>query len=280
MKKLLSKNISIDTSFFESQNFLAGSKLMELSNLYKDNLISLYITDIVYKEVLSRFSKNIKEAEEKIKKPKKLLEVSASILRNFSDFDFYFKFPEIEITKLQNQFKLKFDSWINDNNVDVISTGHLTIKDVFDDYFENKAPFKEGEKKHEFPDAFTLKALIEKFKNSKSYLLTGDNDLLNFQSDVLLPTNDVSDLIDLIIRTHKEKVKQDAISLIEMVFHKDKNTFETVIRKEISNSINDEVNLTISIDNFEIDSLNQLNISDIDFESFSIIHLGENNAKI
>ena len=83
MLEIETNNISFDTSFIESQNFLHGSKLKELTRLAHNGTIKLFITDITYREILARFKKNLQTADEKIKKPQRDIEINSRVLRNF-----------------------------------------------------------------------------------------------------------------------------------------------------------------------------------------------------
>ncbi|WP_431293398.1 hypothetical protein [Pedobacter sp. P26] len=64
---------ALDTSFIESQNFLGGKLLKNLADMGKEKHVKIYITDIVYREVLSRFAKRLLEEESKIITVKKRL---------------------------------------------------------------------------------------------------------------------------------------------------------------------------------------------------------------
>lgn len=283
-KELFCRNITLDTSFFESQNFLAGSKLKELSDIHKKYNIGLFTTDIFYREVLARFEKNIKQAVENTKKPKDQLKSSARVLRNFKGFDSYFNLPTINIKELCDKFKNELDSWIKENEVEIIPTFHLNIKEVFEDYFNNAPPFKEGEKKHEFPDAFSLKAIIEYFKSKKdkTYILTSDNDILEYESSISKSVKESSELFDLIIRTTTEERIEKTIALIESAFHRTKSKLEKDTKEIIESAIEDEVGSTYMLDDLEIDSVNHVDLGDITFDKFSILKLNidDNEAKL
>lgn len=274
-KKLLTHNISLDTSFFEQNNFLVGGKIKELAELCKKGVAKIFITDITYRETIERFRKNLVLSDEKTKKPKEQLATNARVLRNFPEMKGYFDFPTIDVDNLLTRFNNDFDNWLKENKAIIIPTEHITIKVVFDDYFNNRQPFKEGEKKHEFPDAFTLKALVDYFssKKEKSYILSADKDILEYKSKTLIPTEDTSLLFDLIIRTTPEKIEEKAIELLEDEFKISKTFLEKDTREMIERAIEDEIGSTYEIDELRIDSVQHIDISDIDLNSFSIVSL-------
>jgi len=274
-KKLLTHNISLDTSFFEQNNFLIGAKIKELSELCEKGVANIFITDITYRETITRFRKNLVLAEEKTKKPKEQLATNARVFRNFPEMNGYFELPTIDVDALFSKFKKDFNNWLKENKAVIIPTEHITIKEVFDDYFDNRQPFKEGEKKHEFPDAFTLKALIDYFssKKQKSYVLSADKDILEYNSKILIPTEDTSLLYDLIIRTTPEKIEEKAIELLEDEFKNSKAFLEKETKEMLIRAIEDEIGSTYQIDELDIDSVQHIDITDIDLNSFSIVSL-------
>lgn len=274
-KKLLTYNISLDTSFFEQNNFLSGAKINELAELCKTGVAKIFITDISYRETIERFRKNLLAAEEKTKKPKELIATNARVLRNFPEMKGYFEWPKIDIEALHFKFKTNLAKWLEENKAVVITTEHISVKEVFDDYFNNRHPFKEGEKKHEFPDAFTLRALVEYFstKKQQSYVLSSDNDILSYSGEILIPTKDSSTLYDLIIRTTPEKMAERAIKLLEGEFQNSKAFIERATKEMIVRAIEDEIGSTYQIDELEIDSVQHIDISDIHINSFSIVSL-------
>lgn len=273
--KLQSHNISLDTSFIESQNFLAGSKIKELPIICKKSKIKLFITDIIYREILYRFKNNLNQTEEKTKKPKDLLSNHAKLLRNFEEYSGYFNLPSIDIEDLFHRFKSVFDNWINKNGITIIPTGSLRIKNVFSNYFENKPPFKEGKKKHEFPDAFSIESFKNYFKKKKTntYLLTSDNDLLDFENNKIIPVKDVAPLFDLIIRNSNEALVKRAIEFIEKEFQFSKTRLESDTKGFIIASIEDEIESTYKINELEIDSVNHIDVGEIELSKFSIVKL-------
>ncbi len=277
-------NISLDTSFFEQNNFLVGTKMRELAELCQKGAAFIFITDITYREVIARFRANLIVADEKIKKPKEQLVICARVLRNFPEMSSFFDWPSVDIDALSSRFQMNFEEWLKKNKATIIPTDHITIKDVFNDYFENKPPFKEGKKKHEFPDAFTLKALVEYFlkKRTKSYLLSSDRDLLTLIHKTIIPIEDPSLLFDLIIRTTPEKITERAIKLIEDEFINSRVQLEKETMEMLIRTIEDEVGSTYQINEIEIDSVDHVNVSNIELSNFSIVSLNttDQSAKL
>ena len=97
--KTETKYVCLDTSFIESQNFLEGHKFRELGNLNRLGEIKLLISEIVYKEVIIRFRKNVSQANEIINSLKTKLNKDGKAIKNLLNSETYFKIPLIECKK-------------------------------------------------------------------------------------------------------------------------------------------------------------------------------------
>lgn len=205
--------IFIDTSIFESENFFKGRNLLSLCNLSKDNVVELKITDIIYEELKQRIKSNILKAQTSIKKSLQALNGEGKILKNVDEFtEVYSKlsldFPKIEL-KLLNQL----DKFLKKYNIEIINSNISDVNEVFKDYFAVKPPFKDGVKKNEFPDAFsinTIKKWSEK-NNKKVIFLTIDSDFIELSFKNIDNSHTISTLLDFITRhtneTHSEFIE-------------------------------------------------------------------------
>ncbi len=240
---IITHNIVLDTSFVEAQNFLHGSILLQLSEQAKRGAINLFITDIIQREIKSRAEHNLREAYDSVKKPIKMLEDNGKVFRNIDKYKAYFSLPRIEdIDSVITEFNNSIDSWIKENKIQVIGTGHLKIKDVMNDYFNGNPPFGKGNKKSEFPDAFTLKTLCDYFKRKKetAYILSSDQDIFKYSCDALVPVKDYSIFIDAL---NKEVETKHKLGLIKKAFstYKDYIFLREMIEAEIENLVDDEI---------------------------------------
>jgi hypothetical protein len=273
-------HFALDTSFIEGQNFLAGKQLYHLASLGRKEAIKVYITDIIYREVISRFENRLIEEEKKIESVKKTIESHVRVLKNFEDYTAYFTLPEIATATLMEKFQLEFDAWIKSAKVKILKTDGLTIGKVMNDYFLGNVPFGQGKKKQEFPDAFTLQALESFFSMGKvkCYFITSDFDFNQLESEYIIPTNDLSEKLDVIIR--KEDRKEGALKLIETTFLDAKTTLEKDAAKLLYRFIEEEVESKGELRGMEIDVLDYLEVADIVFEDYKIVYLDENSANL
>jgi predicted nucleic acid-binding protein len=273
--EMVYENISLDTSFIIRQNFLAGSAIRSLYSLCKDGSAKLFLTDIVYRETIAEFRKKTLQTIEDIKKPRGILVNKAQLLRNFSEMEIFFNLPALNCDDLCLKFHLDFDKWLKKTKVTMISTDSISIKKVIDNYFDNRPPFKDGPKKHEFPDAFTITALEDYFSEraEKVYILTDDKGILSVESDYLIPIKDYSSLFDKVIRATKVKRETKAIQLIEEEFKVSQFKIKRNLIYLINQVIEEEIDSKTSIYNYDIDSLLDITLSEIEIGNYSIVSL-------
>lgn len=72
-------------------------------------------------------------------------------------------------------------------------------------YFEGKAPFGTGQKKHEFPDAFILNTIEtwSKLNDIEVYIISLDGGILNHQRQNLQIIPDIGEMLGIFVRASK-----------------------------------------------------------------------------
>ena len=196
----------LDTSAFFSENFIDSCNIKRLLQLASNNEINLVITDIVYNEILSNYIKSIDEAIPTISSTFKQRNKVARVLRNHDELMNLFFQPELDKEKLIQSFKNKLDTQIETSHVEIIGTGHLTIKNVMQAYFDKRPPFSE-KKKYEFPDAFSIEGIKEfcaRKKMNSIYIIAKDSDIKFIPEKRFIVLNAVSDLLDKYITQKNE----------------------------------------------------------------------------
>ena len=181
---------------------------------------------------------------------------------------------------LKKDFNKKFDLWIKKAKIQIIPTEKLTIGKVFIDYFANNPPFQEGEKKHEFPDAFSFLALQEYFvkKAEKCYFVTSDKDFDSMGTVNILPIKEVREKIDIILREHEKPSK--ILQLIDKGYQENKLKLEKEAHKMIFEYLEEEVPAQGEIDGMLIDVLDKIDLSAVEFTDYKIVFLGEFGARL
>ena len=210
----------IDTSVFIKENFTASRSFQQLLELAAKNEINLIITDIVYGEVLSNQAKQLEEALPIMKKTYNIRNKEGRVLRCYEDLEALFVYPDLDKGKLIAQFKKAFDEKIEKAHIDIISSKDTKVDYIFDRYFTKVPPFSE-KKKDEFPDAFSLKTIIEHVKSRriKNFcIVAGDPDLLIKEVRKFSCFKEVSELINEHIS--RKKKHTETLALIARIRRK------------------------------------------------------------
>ena len=272
----------IDTSVFIKENFTASRSFQQLLELAAKNEINLIITDIVYGEVLSNQAKQLEEALPIMKKTYNIRNKEGRVLRCYEDLEALFVYPDLDKGKLIAQFRKAFDEKIEKAHIDIISSKDTKVDYIFDRYFTKVPPFSE-KKKDEFPDAFSLKTIIEHVKSRriKNFcIVAGDSDLLIKEVRKFSCFKEVSELINehisrkkkhtetlaLIARIYKEKIE-------ELCYFKDEifSLFEAYVYSGKYNP-----------DSFkEIESIDDIKIPKVKFaKDYNVIEINDRSAII
>lgn len=261
--------IFIDTSIFESNNFLESKRIREVYKLAEKGDIKIVLPQLTYDEILNRISKNILEASQKFKKYRN----DTRALRNVESLSN--KFEPFNNEKVQNEFVENLEKQFNKSNIEIVAYPTLNIEDVFRSYFEKRFPFGSGGKKSEFPDAFALKSIELWAEENKVKVLafSKDNDMLNYKS------------------THLEIVKDfdlwlsDKIKEVEGKYHQRLDEIEDIIQNKsngiqqnVANWVNDQLDdYTIYYEYSNYLEVHDLSIIDIktDIEEHNITNVSE-----
>lgn len=173
--------VFVDTSVFIAENYFAPrSRVNTLSNLAKENIISLVSTEITNQEIIDHLKADVVSACNKVREFK--------ALQSVKDFESYFDkcYKKRILAKVKDILKNFQDA----NKTHIIGYDFCNdIAGVFNLYFERKKPFGDGKKKSEFPDAFVLQMLENYCKKSglkKIIILSTDSDMMKYESKYLI----------------------------------------------------------------------------------------------
>jgi hypothetical protein len=265
------KHFALDTSFIIAQNFLAGTLIINLGKMGKKEELKIYITDIIYREVLVRFELRLAEEAGKINQLR--------ILKNFDDLAESFQLTELQLAELNLRFKKDFDKWIDYANVKVLPTASIPIGKVMDDYFAGNPPFGQGKKKSEFPDAFSFYALEEFFKMGKlqCYLVTNDSDFDGTKSGHIFPIKSITEKLDLIIRAIEQR--KGFLKLIEQAYLASKQGLEMGAKGIFTAYLEEQARAKVRLRGIEIDHLDSFEVTGLRFDyGYRIVNQNEFGA--
>lgn len=259
-------HVILDTNIFIKENFLHGKKINSLLNLSEKKKIQLYITEITYNELKANFAKF---ATNGISNHNKFVkDFDNWVLQN--DNNLLALFEKINTQKVVDAFNLKLDALIENKIIKIIPYSSINIQLVFDKYFKSVAPFGNGDKKSEFPDAFTLE-LIKDYCDSneiKATVFSTDKDLLNSKFDDLKISDDYKgylervysdmetvkkQITDTLFNSNTKELKQQFFNWYEEYLN-DESLYDDIVRwKEI----------------YDVDII-EINIGELDYKIIEI----------
>lgn len=262
--------IFIDTSIFESNNFLESKRIKEVYKLAERGDIKVVLPKLTYDEIINRISKNIDEVDAKIQKFRN----DTRILRNIPSLSD--KFEPINNIGLKKEIKRIIDNTFAKSQIEIIDYPTLNIEEIFKSYFDKKFPFGNGGKKCEFPDAFALKTIEiwAEAKRIKVLAFSKDNDMLKYKSNHLEIIEDFETYLS-------EKIKE-----IEGVKHKKRlDQIEDIIKnkpegiqEDIKNWVEDQLDDYSKYDEysnyFEIHDISIIEVN-TDIEDYKITNVSE-----
>lgn len=231
--------IFLDTSTFESENFLKGRNLNHLCELSKSGQIELKITDIIYQEVIQRIKANIIKAETSFKKAYSLINGDGKILKNIKELEIYYSIPKVDFESHFKELSSRFDTLLKHNKIEIIDSEISNLKEVFNNYFHTNPPFKDGKKKSEFPDAFTYSTIKEWSKKigKKVYFISNDSDFNELTTENIDCSHNLSTIIDLISREIDEKHTEFIEEIYEDSQPEIIHALETQFNYELSDAV-------------------------------------------
>jgi hypothetical protein len=230
------ENIYIDTSIFEANNFLESKRINEILKLSRNGYVNIILPELTYKEILNRARKNCREAVKSFNQTRN----EFRILRNIPEYKLRFDTvnKNFSLEKLEERIIDVF----KDSKITIIDYPTVNIKTVFDSYFEQKPPFKEGLKKDEFPDAFALLSIETwcKENGKKCLVLSKDNDLINYQGENVDHVIFETFLDNKLRQIEKENKKKLRIKKLEESFADRLGILQSEIADWVKEQLDDE----------------------------------------
>ena len=208
------KNIFIDTSVYEANNFLAGKKMQALIKYAEENVIKIYTSDILVSELKDRVRKKINESKREWKKYR-----NANPDGIFKNSELHSLFGQLWSIDFKEQIRIiqnKIDKVVEETPINIIKTTNTNVDLIFHRYFNNEPPFKEGLKKYEFPDAFILQSIIDwcTQQKQKMIVLSFDKDWQKSVSDNLINYNDIDKLLEHILLRKEILEKEQKVDFV------------------------------------------------------------------
>jgi len=229
MGKLKTRNVFLDAEAFRSGSFnYRSTPFRTLAELAETGEVRVFMTDITVNEVKAL----IREDIEKAVRAQQAFESKAYILRNCRSRLDRDRLKALDAKKVEKELLQQLGRFLKEAKVRVLSTKHVKVNEVFDWYFEMKAPFGPGAKKHEFPDAFASAAVRTWCAKEKQeiYIVSADADMQKLCGDgVVHGIEKLSGFLNL-VASHDENlvafVKDQIPGIEKSVIEQVKEQFE------------------------------------------------------
>jgi len=273
MGRLPTRNIFIDTSVFEEQNFFHSTDIQSILEYARLGVITIFMTQISKIELINRMKYLLNECKTEHNKFVNSFNLkNFRILKNLEPYKELKPFP-LNINEGLESLIKKLEINIKVCNIRVLNAENVNIDEIFLNYFKGEPPFSEGKKKHEFPDAFIIKTLeIYARKNrTRICILSRDNDFKSYKSKNLIIKDNITNLLVDITEYYSKRFGKIATEKITGFL----NVQRESIMQLISESISDRIEYYIDYKEYR-----DLNLNSITFHDQKIISIREGFAEV
>lgn len=246
------ENIFFDTSEIIAGNYFESTKLKELLKLANDGHLQILMPEITHNEVQKHAEKDLNKAIQENKKHKE----DSRILRNVPSIEEDFKLYNKR--EIKEEFFDAFQNKLKKAKIVMLPYPTTGVKEIFQKYFDNEAPFDKETKKHEFPDAFALRSVEEwcEHNKAKCIVLSKDKDMTMYKSDHL-EIRKLGEFVD-------EKVRQvgEAMLLKQAAnaYQSESLQLQKDIEKWVTDQIDDYRTFASYVNNYDIHNVEIVNL--------------------
>ncbi len=250
--------ITLDTSVFDRHQLRLEDALLDRLRQFRGTGVSVVFTDVVLLELNAHIQRDVEKTRKALDDALRALSRSHSI-------------PQEQIgaaiEKLPTQAtpaeltKTRIDAFLQATGGEEInSSAHASIDKLIRGYFDEKAPFGPGKKKHEFPDAISLHALEgwAAEHGRKMLVVSGDDGWLKYceESATLVGVRDLGDALSF-FQQHAARfaVVEISESLEGPALDGFQGAVHSAIESDIENiRISEEADSWLAFDIYGIDS--------------------------
>lgn len=226
---LESRKVFIDTQYFVKAGLHFDSPALKSFRKYCESGGLLHITTtVVEREVKSKIANSVNEAISAIKTFRR----KAKILSSLDDGKIQGLFFEVPEDDIHEMSKGVFEDYLLGCSTTVVDASCVNPENVLALYFGTEAPFGEGKKKSEFPDAFSLLSLKSHLsENEKLYVVSDDSDLKAYceSDEQLISIESLDKFLDIYtqhINDINEQIKQYFVDNEESIKERIKSYLE------------------------------------------------------
>lgn len=198
------RKVFLDTQVFKTNNFNFDTKSFQLlKELSNSDRVKIFITDVVEREVRARMRREVAEAQAWYNR----LRQDARILLSAKDSPFYSLPKKLDANAIADSLEASFDAFLSEADVEVIDCSTVSVGKILDNYFDLSPPFKEGEKRKEFPDAISIEAVAQKFVETDGiFVISADGGVCEACAgqNRLFPLTSIEEFLALELADHED----------------------------------------------------------------------------
>ena len=172
-------HVVIDTNIL-SNNTFDSMYMKTLKRLIDNDLLKLYIPDIVKKEYLTQELDNLKN---------KLNTKNINDVNKFFVYNNAIKNELLQVlnsikknqTNIEDSINSEFEAWINDYKIEILEFDNSKMTEVMDNYFTGSQVFKNIKNREDIPDSMIC-TIIEEFasQDKEVVFLSNDNNFRKY----------------------------------------------------------------------------------------------------
>lgn len=253
--ELESRYVFIDTQAYMKMGLNFNHPgLQAFRELCKNKKLFHSTTTVVKREVESKIQLSIHDALNSLQGFRR----KARLLENIDDENIKNLFTEINEDLIHQKAITVFEDFLSESYSEIIPATNINTEEILELYFDKKAPFGEGKKKSEFPDAISLYSILHKINEEKIYVVSEDIDIINFcdTNDNLISIDTLDKFLDL--------YNEHESAITELV-----KNYLTSINGSIKTQITDKINSSWAYneslwEDAEVDEFKVIDVQDID----------------
>lgn len=225
--------ILIDTSAYEVHGLsFVGGVFDPLLKLADESKIKIVSCSIINREIESHISLSVSQSVNKVEKACKGFDHITK--NNLGIITESIKDAESLKQTITTNRIAAFSNFLTDANVEELDLSNIDLKKVLSDYFDAKAPFSNGKKKNEFPDAFILNSFINENLESlnQACLVSNDPDWRKFANEFpeIQLFDTISDLLDFIHNDYDAAFTNQLKDAIQQKYHEIESSITEIIQ--------------------------------------------------
>lgn len=146
-----------------------------MAELVEEDRAKVLITEAVREEVKANIRKHLSEARQWSNR----IRQEARVLLSIKQPPFEALGKKLDVIGLSEQLEHSFEEYLGTIKAEVLTHEQVSVPALLDSYFKVEPPFREGEKRKEFPDYINIETLRiwANQKGEDVYVLSEDNDL-------------------------------------------------------------------------------------------------------